>query len=125
MNINILVSTRETQGQRQNDFCWVTEGEILRLGSECDREEIDGSCGCRRSLTGVLCSKATTTFKVAEFSSEDAWRQAIEKSLHRDGWEISFNDSGNHELLKIAANYPVGTVLEKRGDEFFSRNFAI
>jgi hypothetical protein len=36
--MRILVSTKKTQGQRKNDFCWVPEGEIVRFGMECGGE---------------------------------------------------------------------------------------
>jgi len=63
--MKLLVATTQTQGQRQNDFCWATPGEILHFGSECDREGIDGACGCKRSLSGLDSLKATTTMIVA------------------------------------------------------------
>jgi hypothetical protein len=28
--LEVFVSTKETQGQRDNDFCFVPEGELLR-----------------------------------------------------------------------------------------------
>ena len=63
----ILVSTKDTQGQRSNDFCYVPEGEPVRFGIICDRDKgrPDGGCGCARSLIGIYCGKGTTTFKVA------------------------------------------------------------
>ena len=49
--MKVLVATRNTQGQRGNDFCFVPEGEIVAFpAAECTGEKIDGSCGCRRSV---------------------------------------------------------------------------
>ncbi len=87
----------------------------MKLGFECDRDkDADGYCGCRRSLDGVTTSAATTTFKVSNFEgSEEQWRKLIEESYYRGGWKIAVD---NAELLRIAAKYPVGAVLEKRGN---------
>ena len=51
--MKLLVATTKTQGQRKNDFCWVPEDEIVQFAFVCDGEKIDGSCGCRRSMSGT------------------------------------------------------------------------
>lgn len=111
--MKVLISTHETQGQRENDFCFVPDGEIVKFGSECDRdEEADGDCGCHRSLVGVKCSKATTTFKVAGWvGTEEDWKREVEESYYREGWTTAIDNS---ELLKVAEMYPLGAILEKR-----------
>ena len=65
--MKILVATKEGQGQRKNDFCWAEEGEVVKFPSECDRETVDGRCGCRRSMSGANSLKGTKTMKVVEF----------------------------------------------------------
>ena len=57
--MKILVGTTETQGRRKNDFCYTKEGEVLCFHLECDGETVDGSCGCKRSMSGVDTNKAT------------------------------------------------------------------
>lgn len=66
--IKVLVATKKTQGSRSSDFCKVKEGELVTYTFECDRDKnnIDGTCGCHRSMSSVLTGKGTTTVKVAE-----------------------------------------------------------
>ncbi len=47
--MKVLTATTKTQGARKNDFCFCDEGEMVMLGSECDGETADGSCGCKRA----------------------------------------------------------------------------
>jgi hypothetical protein len=53
----ILFAAKHTQGG-------------LRVACDRDRDNIDGGCGCRRSLAGVVSRRATTTFKVAEIDGD-------------------------------------------------------
>ena len=57
--MKMLVATKETQGKRRNDFCWATEGELVRFAFQCDGEAVDGRCGCRRSFCGLDSHKAS------------------------------------------------------------------
>ena len=57
--MRVLVATKKTQKQRENDFSFVPENELLYFGSQCSGEKVDGSCGCKRSLVGVKCLMAT------------------------------------------------------------------
>lgn len=114
--MKVLVSTNISQGQRKSDFCFVSEGEIVCYGFECslDDKNIDDSCGCKRSLVGINSRTGTTTFKVAEWcGTEEEWEKKVEESFYLSGWERAIDCT---ELLKIADKYPVGTILEKRGD---------
>ena len=116
--MNVLTSTKNTQGHRDSDFSWVPEGELVAYSVECetDKNDIDGPCGCRRSLSGLKTRKATTTFRVSTFdSSEDDWLDLVRESNRQAGWgdDLEF---GSRELLDIAARYSLGTILEKRGD---------
>jgi hypothetical protein len=122
--VKLLVATNETQGRRSNDFCWTNEGELVMHGTECDREAVDDSCGCRRSLVGLESAKATTTFKVAEIDTTlDGFAEQLQTSLRRRGWITDQNASAWVEsvrfeaadLERIARPWPVGTVLERRG----------
>lgn len=123
--MKILVSTKKTQGQRKNDFSFVPEDEIVKFGFECDGERVDGSCGCRRSLVGTACKKATTTFKVAERDiTTKELAQIIYASYQNSGWttvtmEVAKEDA--QELSRIATHFGVDDVLEKRGSRFSLR----
>jgi hypothetical protein len=122
--MNVLVATKETQGERGNDFCFCEEGELVTFAGECDGEEIDGSCGCRRAMSGVHSHVATTTIKVVEreMTVRQLWR-ILRYSMIDGGW-------GDHpgeamalaqELARIAAHFRAGSVLEKRGDVLQTR----
>jgi len=123
--MKVLVATEKGQGQRENDFCYVPEGEMVHFGFECDGEGVDGRCGCRRSLCGVKTQRATTTSTVADSSlTEDEYSAVLEESYRKSG---SFGDISNKglksvvfpemlSLLDIAKHYEPGQVLEKRGD---------
>lgn len=123
--MKILVATKETQGKRKNDFCFCKEWEIVKFGSECDGEKIDGHCGCRRSMVGIDTSKATTTMKVIETDiSETEYAHRIHESAIRDGWTPSIDFCVKHalELVKIASAFEVGSVVERRGNLFAKRD---
>ena len=119
--MKILVSTTRTQGRRPNDFCHVPEGEPVMFGVECDRERVDGRCGCRRSMVGVECHRATTTVTVADVPHDREWLlDAYARSMRKAGWKV-----GREELaptvdavLDVASRFEAGTVLERRGNKF-------
>lgn len=125
--MKVIVSTKETQGQRKNDFCWVPEGEPVTFSMECDGEDVDGSCGCRRALGGMRSDRATTTMKVVEIDiTRDEFRAAIRDSLVGSGWikkdeadapeHAKWIDGDTDELLRLAACFDAGDVIEKRGE---------
>jgi hypothetical protein len=65
--MKVLTATSQTQGWRENDFCWTVEGELVFFPQiECGRGTIDDDCGCRRSMAGLVSHRATTTMKVTE-----------------------------------------------------------
>lgn len=119
--MKVLVATEQTQGQRENDFCFVPEGELVMFGTECDREDIDGNCGCKRSMAGLKCQKATTTIMVAEMDVD--LEAEIAASLIDGGWgKIGLNieeatAGASEEVVRIAEKFPVGTILERRGND--------
>lgn len=124
--MKILRATTKTQGQRANDFSWTDEGEIVNWGAfECDREEVDGHCGCRRSLCGLNSLKATTTFIVTNephMTRSDLILLIVE-SMERGGWGtkdgvLPLAKQNAMDISAIASGYPEGTILERRGDWF-------
>lgn len=131
--INVLVATKLTQGQRKNDFFWATEGELVRFHSECDGESINGHCGCRRSMSGLKSLKATTTMQVAEMDmDEKEYEIKIAQSL-KASWGKSLSpqelNTWAHrdavELLRMGKFWPVGTVVEKRGNTYKARRLCM
>lgn len=127
--MKILVATKNLQGQRKNDFCFVPEGEMVSYSTECDGEDIDGTCGCRRSMSGLKCRKSTTTVMVADIPDKrlpgpQSYAEAIRKSECKAGFTRNIKEASSiaSQLLKEAAKWPVGTVLEKRGEKFAVRS---
>jgi hypothetical protein len=123
--MKVLVSTKETQGTRSNDFCWVPVGEILTLGFECDGESIDGPCGCRRAMVGVLTRKATTTMRVVEMPDMTIGKlfDILAKSDKRAGFNLDPGILINliSQLTDQIKRFKNGTILERRGDKFCKR----
>ena len=66
--MKVFVATKEGQGLRQNDFSHAEEGELVLFSYGCDRDKdnVDGGCGCRRSMDGFKTLSGTTTFKVVD-----------------------------------------------------------
>lgn len=126
--MNIFVSTKETQGHRKNDFCFVPENEPVLFGSECD-QSVDGKCGCKRSLVGAYCRTATTTFKVVNTPmSKDDYVERMLQSSRDGGWPIDTNKEfysavyeNIQEILKIADYFNDGDILERRGSKIKTR----
>jgi hypothetical protein len=116
--MKVLVATKEKQGVRKNDFSWTNEGELVMFGFECDGESVDGTCGCRRSFSGFETRKATTTAKIADVKySVDEYLRLFAESMKNAGWKRPTMDAEACELLRIANDFPMGAVLEKRGNK--------
>jgi len=124
--MKVLVSTTEGQGGRKSDFTFTDEGELVYFGFECDcdRNNIDGGCGCRRSMCGMSSGVATTTFKVIERDiTEKDYLVTLHKRMMDAGWGPTLEESEEmaDELMKIAKDMPSGVVLEKRGNQIQER----
>lgn len=125
--MNVLVLTSEGQGKRKNDFISGNEGEVARFASECDGEAVDGKCGCRRSMAGIETNKMSTTMKVVDLPlTVDEFYAKIRKN-YEEAWGMTgpeydadiIRDAA--ELLRIAKCFPVGSIVEKRGNKFQTR----
>jgi hypothetical protein len=124
--MHVLVATRETQGQRNGDFSWTVEGELVRLpGMHCDCP----GCGCDRALAGLSSSKATTTAKVVDVDVDvGAFLAAMHDALEREAWVTPGDPEGESlvatwasEHLAAAAHFDAGTVLELRDGLLMAR----
>lgn len=121
-SMKIIVATKETQGQRKDDFCYADEGEIV-IVSDCDN--LHDGCGCEVSMVGVRSGAGTTTMMVLE--SDITREQYIEQLLAATGDYAGVNLSDAifaaeaDELLKLAAEFPAGAVVERRGNDFQQR----
>jgi hypothetical protein len=132
--MKVLTATSDTQGWRDNDFCWTVEGELVFLVPfECARGFVDDDCGCRRSMAGLASHRATTTMKVVERDDldPDTYFALTADGLHSQGYvKEALLDNPNvvawvrelaDELIDVAASWPAGTVLERRGDVIAAR----
>lgn len=125
--MKLLVATGETQGQRENDFCFVPEGEIVRPNAmTCEGAQTDDHCGCARSWSGIECDKATTTMKVVEIDiTLKQLQQKLATAFYRGGWGDIPGNRPNpkvaEQLIGIASLFPVGTILEYRDNRLSSR----
>lgn len=117
--MKVLVATKELQGQRKSDFCFVDEGEPIVFSS-----------GHRTAMVGVNSRKATTTFKVVEMDlTAEGLVQQVVDSYRRMGMVNPTNEERFKtdalgmavELKNLAAHFPVGTVVEKAGRSFKER----
>lgn len=122
ITMKILVATKQTQGTRKNDFCFVPEDEIVIFSVECasDGGNPDGACGCLRSMCGISCRKATTTMKVVDLPGMTVTQfGSMLRKFYEEAFKINIGDAeaqeDARELQKIAIAHRIGTILEKRG----------
>jgi hypothetical protein len=127
----VLVVTDRTQGLRGNDFLSpdATVGELVDITSSCDsdRGEPDGGCGCCRSFTDLVSRYCTTTAEVVE--RELTMEQYVEAhlaslvraGLPADGTTRAWAAEAAQDMARIAAAFPIGTVVERRGDDIQER----
>lgn len=117
--MKVLVATADTQGVRDNDYHWCTEGELVFLFEPCatDRRDPDGGCGCGRGFAGLHSHRASTTARVAEVElSRDEYAEAIRSSLQQQGWGSRPCGHKADALAGLVADWPVGTIVERRLD---------
>ncbi len=123
--MKILVATKESQGKRAGDFHFAREGEIVVLGDRHDDEAVDDECGCQRSLVGLKSDKGTTTFRIVETNDDKAAFLNKLRRARRELMELGVSEEnieGEADfLLEVAARFPVGSIVEMRGDAFQAR----
>ncbi len=127
--MKVLVATARTQGEREGDFNWCVEGELVWIGLVCASDQADpdgGRCGCGRSFGGLNSHRGTTTAVVRDlpgFTRSD-YVEALRSSLEQQGWPTGIAESEADELLELARYWPPGTVVERRLDTISVRVFA-
>src|SRR4051812_40069659 len=123
--MKILVATAQSQGHRTNDFHFCIDGELVILSFPCDRDtnDPDGRCGCSRSFAGLNSHRATTTALVTalpDFTADD-YLEAIHGFLEATGFDADLAEDIAREHLRLAQQFPVGAVLERRLDDIIWR----
>jgi hypothetical protein len=120
--MKVLIATHETQGQRDNDFCFCEEGELIRFPVlKCTWGETDDECGCSRAMFGMKTRAGTTTIRVADLPiSSEALQLEIIKSIEAGGWPTNSDDFIERVrkeamwLIRVASEHDDGSVLELR-----------
>jgi len=132
--MKLLTATRERQGERDGDFCFAIEGELVLPGVVCatDEADPDGGCGCGRAFSGMSSMQATTTALVRDLDvSMDDVRLAVEGYYVSAGMGpdvIGGADFANFvtetvaEMAEVAEAVPVGAVLGRRLDHLVVRS---
>jgi hypothetical protein len=129
--VKVFVVTHETQGQRSNDFCHAQDGELATFGSMCDGATADDRCGCARAMSGAVSLLATTTVRVVMWpAGRDDVAARIRASLQAGGWLSLCDDAAadawvvedTDTVLKAAAAFTPGQIVEIRGDRLQSRH---
>lgn len=123
--MKVLVATRETQGERDDDFYFTVDGELVTpVVIACAHGD---ECSCRRGFPGLASGRATTTARVAElpeFTLVQLW-QALSDSLERQGWLRLFPDPDERDefvaqhvrtIRLVCDTLPEGSVV-RRQDE--------
>jgi hypothetical protein len=127
--LKYFVSTHRTQGERDNDSNSIPKTEIVDLCSLSHDNPDDPYCGCARSFVGITSRQTTTTAEIVE---SDMTPVEFVSRFHAGFVAMGFPDTPDlradaanaaTELLRLAAVWPVGTVVERRGDEIRVRSF--
>lgn len=133
--MKLLTATRERQGERDGDFCFAVEGELVLLGFVCatDQADPDGGCGCGRAFSGMSSMRATTTALVRDLDiTYDDLTGAVETHLVAAGMgpdalgPVDFAellDETVQETVHFARFWPVGSVVGRRLDSVHVRSF--
>lgn len=125
--MKILVATGDGQGERAGDYFEALEGELVMPVMECDR--LHDGCMCNRVMVGVTSGKETTTATVVQSDmTRAAYRTAISKAaaVAFAGLNIpaSIFDRQADALLTLAAELPLGVVIERDGEDYEPRAVA-
>lgn len=129
--MKVFVATKEGQGIRPSDFFHSNEGDLVFVSAECgsDINNVDGGCGCRRCMDDTE-GKPTTTFTVAdlEMTKEDYVEKYLKYLIDCGRFEAEEVEDGRgylqadaETILTAAETFPVGEVLERRGNDIQPR----
>lgn len=127
--LTYFVSTHRTQGERDNDSNDIPDTEVVDLASLSHEDPDDLYCGCARSFVGITSRQTTTTAEIVESDLTPVqFVRRFSDALVAMGLPNTVElraDAANAatELLRLAAMWPVGTVVERRGHEIRVRSF--
>lgn len=120
--MRVLTATSTTQGDRPDDCCWTTDGELVSLPVlECSCPD----CGCDRCFSGLESQRATTTCIVTDVPLDrTGLDRAVARSLATAGWLVDSDagfsaidralvDDVVDRIVEVAEAFPAGTVLAR------------
>ena len=107
--MKVLVATEQTQGHDPADYCWTSEGELVRIADCPDRH-----CRCT-GFAGVESRRCSSTALVVERADldPDGLRAIFEQHWRNGGWGECL---GDHEIWAASAEDVV--MLMDQIDEF-------
>lgn len=101
---------------RASDYFRCIEGEVVHLGHVCapDRDP-ERICSCGHGFAGLSSHRVCTTAEVREldFTRADLV-EALRSSLACSGRDSGATEEEADRLIRLAAGWPVGIVLERR-----------
>lgn len=127
--LKYFVSTHRTQGTRGNDSNDLPGTELVDLPGECHDDPDSPICACARSFVGITSRQTSTTAEVVETDLTAAqYIGRFHAGLLALGWKDNAQTRNDVidaavELLLIAAQWPAGTVVERRLHEIRVRRF--
>lgn len=125
--MHLMVATRRTQGQRDDDYARTADGELAFLPIlECDWGDPASYNRGARYFIGLDSGKETTTAEIVDREVRPGdIVDYVDERLATVGWTATVRRREAQrlasEMLGIAALYPPGTVVEKRGSQIRPR----
>jgi hypothetical protein len=128
--MKLLTATSRTQGQRDSDFTWCIDGELVTPPTDIcgrDLDNPDGGCGCGRAFIGLNSHKATTTATVRDIDGYTFDDLLTAVCHYRSDSDLDDDEyrrlvkAETAEIAELAAGYDDGTVLEIRLGEVRER----
>ena len=117
--MKVLIATAESQGQAADDYCWTTEGELIRL-VDCP----DDYCRCS-GFGGVESHKASSTALVVERAdlNPSTLLEVFRQDMENQGYaeylsEAELNETIVGELAELVVmlrDIAPGEVVERWG----------
>jgi hypothetical protein len=115
--MRVLVATRQTQGERDDDFSETIEGELVFDAGPCDesfrRETWD--CTCSIGFCGLASGEFTTTAVVADLKvAPREFERLFREGLGPEGICADCAKDMAQSARMFALRWPVGTVIERQ-----------
>lgn len=123
----VLEATKETQGERDDDYVWTIDGELVFIPPLGCRTP---DCGCDRDFAGMTSHRATTTARIMERPDMDvdAYWDIVFQSMSDQGYDIIGAEDlvdAVDELVRTAqilgASNGHGTVIGRTASAVFLR----